>query len=678
MDRDRGRDLGDELDMPDLGQGDRAPRVLLVDDDPVNLLLTAAALRDRGFSVSEAEGGLAALRQLADWLPDVIVLDAMMPGIDGFETCRELRELPGFELMPVLMLTGLEDEGSIEQAFEAGATDFFVKSHQWTLLAARLHYLLRSARVQMELLRSQARLSRAQDLARMGSFEWRDGQGLVLEPEALRVLGRSHAGALSPVEVLHLVVPAQRRPMLARLREAVRQACMIDCDVAIRGERVLHVEAEPQFDEQGRLAGYGGILQDVTERRQAEDKIRVLANFDSLTQLPNRHQLIWRAGKALESAQRLGHTFALLLIDLDRFKTINDTLGHARGDDLLVEIGRRLRSCVHHCDQILDPGIDSATLRSHRALEAVGRLGGDEFVALLPEVADEAQAVAVADAMLQALREPVVLAGREYFVTASIGVGLYPRDGVSVVDLLRNADMAMYAAKADGRNARHVFHPDLVGRGREKLEIETALHKALERGELVLHYQPQVDVIDGRVRAVEALMRWRRDGGGLVQPADFIPVAEETGLIVPMSEWAIGEAARQIAAWRDHHGIELVVAVNLNNDNFGRAAVIRHNAGEFVAEKDVAPLGRADLEHQARETKLGITGVMVEAFNIIQDRISRARLAGDPPDLSLHPKLSDIGLSEFHRAGESIDRGYLEAKTRIAEIKRMQEIVMAR
>ena len=610
MDRDRGRgrDLGDELDMPDLGQGDRAPRVLLVDDDPVNLLLTAAALRDRGFSVSEAEGGLAALRQLADWLPDVIVLDAMMPGIDGFETCRELRELPGFELMPVLMLTGLEDEGSIEQAFEAGATDFFVKSHQWTLLAARLHYLLRSARVQMELLRSQARLSRAQDLARMGSFEWRDGQGLVLEPEALRVLGRSHAGALSPVEVLHLVVPAQRRPMLARLREAVRQACMIDCDVAIRGERVLHVEAEPQFDEQGRLAGYGGILQDVTERRQAEDKIRVLANFDSLTQLPNRHQLIWRAGKALESAQRLGHTFALLLIDLDRFKTINDTLGHARGDDLLVEIGRRLRSCVHHCDQILDPGIDSATLRSHRALEAVGRLGGDEFVALLPEVADEAQAVAVADAMLQALREPVVLAGREYFVTASIGVGLYPRDGVSVVALLRNADMAMYAAKADGRNARHVFHPDLVGRGREKLEIETALHKALERGELVLHYQPQVDVIDGRVRAVEALMRWRRDGGGLVQPADFIPVAEETGLIVPMSEWAIGEAARQIAAWRDHHGIELVVAVNLPSRAFERFDLV-----EQVREAAQS----AGLPARAPQLEITETGLMRNLDQVI-------------------------------------------------------------
>lgn len=137
MDRDRGRDLGDELDMPDLGQGDRAPRVLLVDDDPVNLLLTAAALRDRGFSVSEAEGGLAALRQLADWLPDVIVLDAMMPGIDGFETCRELRELPGFELMPVLMLTGLEDEGSIEQAFEPG--DVFVFGSESRGLPPELH-----------------------------------------------------------------------------------------------------------------------------------------------------------------------------------------------------------------------------------------------------------------------------------------------------------------------------------------------------------------------------------------------------------------------------------------------------------------------------------------------------------------------------------------------------------
>ena len=273
-----------------------------------------------------------------------------------------------------------------------------------------------------------------------------------------------------------------------------------------------------------------------------------------------------------------------------------------------MEIGRRLRSCVHHCDQILDPGIDSATLRSHRALEAVGRLGGDEFVALLPEVADEAQAVAVADAMLQALREPVVLAGREYFVTASIGVGLYPRDGVSVVDLLRNADMAMYAAKADGRNARHVFHPDLVGRGREKLEIETALHKALERGELVLHYQPQVDVIDGRVRAVEALMRWRRDGGGLVQPADFIPVAEETGLIVPMSEWAIGEAARQIAAWRDHHGIELVVAVNLPSRAFERFDLV-----EQVREAAQS----AGLPARALQLEITETGLMRNLDQVI-------------------------------------------------------------
>ncbi|MFM2342615.1 MAG: hypothetical protein RLZZ592_2268 [Pseudomonadota bacterium] len=553
---------------------ERQPRVLLVDDDPVNLLLTGAALRERGFTVVEAEGGLAALQQLADWLPDVIVLDAMMPGLDGFEICRELRDLPGFELLPVLMLTGLEDEDSIERAFEVGATDFFIKSSQWALLAARLHYLLRAARVQTALRRSQSRLSRAQDLARMGSFEWQGDQGLVLEPEALRVLGRGPGVPLSLGEAVFLIAPVQRRLMIARVRDALRQGCVVDCDVAIRGDRVLHIEAEPQFDEQGRLVGYGGILQDVTDRRLAEDKIRELANVDALTGLPNRRQLIWRAGRALEAAQRLGHACALLLIDLDRFKNINDTLGHARGDELLIEIGRRLRRCLNHCDQIADPGIDGAGLRSHRALEAVGRLGGDEFVALLPEVGEAGQALRVADAMLQTLREPVLLEGREYFVTASIGIGLYPHDGGSVVDLLRHADIAMYAAKAEGRNARQRFHPDLIGRSREKLETETALHKALERGELVLHYQPKIDAVDGRVRAVEALMRWRRDGAGLIQPSDFIPVAEETGLILPMSAWAIAEAARQVAAWRDHHGIALAVAVNLPSRSFERLDLV--------------------------------------------------------------------------------------------------------
>jgi diguanylate cyclase (GGDEF)-like protein len=555
----------------------RQPRILLVDDDEVNLLLTGVALRERGFTVREASGGRAALAMLADWSPDVLVLDAVMPGLDGFRTCAVLRDLPGFELLPVLMLTGLDDEVSIARAFDAGATDFFVKSHHWSLLAGRLRYLLRTADIQAELLRSRAKLARAQDLARMGSFDWRPGRGLLLEREALRVVGRGLGAPLSVAQMMRLLVPRARRAMAPMLRDVLRHSTVFDRDLTIclpdGRERILHVEAEPEFDDQGGLCGYTGILQDVTERRLIEDKIRHLANFDALTGLPNRRQLIWRAERALEQAQRLGHRCALLLIDLDRFKNINDTLGHGQGDELLCEISRRLRTCVHHCDQIADPCLDTAVLRSHRALEAVGRLGGDEFVALLPEVDSEFGAVLVGERILAAMREPVLLAGREYFVTASVGVGVFPRDGLSVVDLLRNADVAMYAAKAAGRNALQVYRPHLAGRGRERLELESALHKAVERNELVLHYQPKVHVGTSTVVAVEALMRWRRDGV-LVQPSEFIPLAEETGLIVPMSEWAIAEVARQIGLWRDVHGVELSVAVNLPSRAFERSDLV--------------------------------------------------------------------------------------------------------
>jgi diguanylate cyclase (GGDEF)-like protein len=591
----------------------RQPRILLVDDDEVNLLLTGAALRERGFTVYEATGGRAALHLLADWSPDVMVLDAVMPGMDGFRTCEALRDLPGFELMPVLMLTGLDDEASIERAFDAGATDFFVKSHHWSLLAGRLRYLLRTSHIQMELLRSRAKLARAQDLARMGSFDWRLGGGLHLEPEALRVIGHGPRAPLSVSEVMHLLVPGARRVMAPLLRDVVRHSTVLDSDMTLRlpdgRERIVHVEAEPEFDDQGDLCGYTGILQDVTERRLIEDKIRHLANFDALTGLPNRRQLIWRAERALEQARRMGHGLALLLIDLDRFKNINDTLGHGQGDELLVEISRRLRTCVHHCDQIADMSLDAAMLRSHRSLEAVGRLGGDEFVALLPEVDGEGSAVQVAQRVLEAMREPVVLGGREYFVTASVGVGLFPRDGVSVVDLLRNADVAMYAAKAAGRNALQVYRPHLAGQGRERLELESALHKAIERKELVLHYQPKVRVGSSTVVAVEALMRWRRDGV-LVQPGEFIPLAEETGLIVPMSEWAIGEVARQIGVWRDVHGVELSVAVNLPSRAFERSDLV--DLVRSAAE-------RHGLAPRALELEITETGLMQNLDRVIPD-----------------------------------------------------------
>ncbi len=588
------------------------PRVLLVDDDEVNLLLTAIALRERGFDITEASSGEEALRTVSGWTPDIIVLDAMMPELDGFETCSRLREMPGFESTPVLMLTGLDDEASINRAYQVGATDFFVKSTQWSLLAGRLRYLLRSSRTRIELERSKARLARAQDLARMGSFEWHRGAGgFVLATEALRVFGYGPSEPLDFIGVMRMVPREERQLFMRLLREVIAHNSVLVTDVPVTlvdgRQRVLHIEAEPEFNEHGNASGYTGVIQDVTDRRLAEDKIRQLANFDALTGLPNRRQLIWRAERAIEAARRSGHEVGLLLIDLDRFKVINDTLGHAAGDELLMEVGRRLRACVRHSDQVMEGLLESVGGRSHRTLEAVGRLGGDEFVALLPEVTDERDAERVAQRVLEALREPIFIAGQECFVTASVGIAIYPRDGTTTADLLRNSDVAMYAVKSQGRNASALYTPQLAGRGREKLELESALHKAIERNEIVLHYQPKIDVRAARMVGAEALMRWQRSDR-LVPPGDFIPLAEETGLIVPLSEWALREAARQAKVWQLNFGFSDAIAVNLPNRLFERSDLVEH------IHQCVSAYG---VPHRAIQLEITETGLMKDLQNVI-------------------------------------------------------------
>ena len=600
------------------------PRVLLVDDDEVNLMLTSIALREAGFDVVEAADGAAALRQLEESPPDLVVLDALMPGMDGFETCKALRAMPGYAQVPVLMLTGLDDDASITRAYRAGATDFFVKTTQWSLLAGRLRYMLRASRTRIELERSKSKLARAQDLARMGSFEWRRGEGvgqLWLSAEALRVFGRSPDGRLQVRSLLRMVAPAQRHGLLRMLSEVVAHNAVLATDISMTlvdgRQRVVHVEAEAEF-EHGHAVGYTGVFQDVTDRRVAEDRIRHLANYDVLTGLPNRRQLIWRTERALEHARQLGHNAALLLIDLDRFKNVNDTLGHAAGDELLMEVARRLRGCVRHTDQVMEGAIEAAGTRSHRTLEAIGRLGGDEFVALLPEVVDDQDAERVANRILEAMREPIFVAGQECFVTASVGIAMFPRDGLNIADLMRNSDVAMYSAKTAGRNAAAVYSPQLAGRGREKLELESHLHKAIERSELVLHYQPKVDVRAARMVGTEALMRWQH-GGVLVPPGDIIPLAEETGLIVPLSEWAVREAARQAKIWQQSFGFADSIAVNLPSRLFERSDLVEN------ISQSVAAYG---LPHNAILLEITENNLMRDLHNV---------------SLSLH-RLNEIGV----------------------------------
>ncbi|MBG6081675.1 putative bifunctional diguanylate cyclase/phosphodiesterase [Rubrivivax gelatinosus] len=540
------------------------PEVLLVDDDEVGLLTTAIALRERGFAIIEATRGDEALAILQEKKPDLVVLDAQMPGLDGFETCARIRAMPGFERLPIVMLTGLDDEASIKHAFDVHATDFYTKDKDralnWSLLARRLEYVLRAARTTVELDRSREKLARAQQLARMGSFEWRQGGGLALSREALEVLkvdGRPPA-----LRVLLRRIPrAQRLASLRLLRDRVAQRRPLDQDLTLDdGLLVVHVAGKAEEDEHKRFVGYDGFLQDITDRHRAQSQSRYHAAFDMLTELPNRREFIRRADLALEASRRHGlrHKVALLQIDLDRFKQVNDTLGHQIGDDVLREVATRLRGCIRYHAEIDDSALEAAGPRAHRDLETVGRVGGDEFVVLLPEITDPADAERVAQRIVLALREPLRLAGgHERLVTGSVGVAIFPEDGETVQELHRNADLAMYEAKKE-RDSSMVYGPGLLKRPM----LEAALPGAAERGELELHYQPQVDVASGRLVGVEALMRWRIDGR-LVMPGDFIPLAEESGDILEMSKWALREAAQQARRWQADFGFDGTIAVNL-------------------------------------------------------------------------------------------------------------------
>ncbi|HXY06165.1 MAG TPA: EAL domain-containing protein [Burkholderiaceae bacterium] len=576
--------------------------VLLVDGDPVWRMLAVAALRERGWRVLETGQAEEAVAIFARERPQVVVLDAALAVPDGFGTCQRLRQTPHGEHVPIVMLTGLDDEHSIARAYEAGANDFFVKTvGQWTLLSERLRYLLRAAHARRELLISQARLHQAQRIARVGSWEWDFRSGRIRVSDQCRALA-GLAGTQGDVPQLHAwsrVVPEDRGRIERLFREELNSGLLLTFEAGVVHPdgcaRTVRVEAEFERDDDGVAVAMHGILQDVTERRAAEEQIRRLANYDSLTGLPNRRHLRDEFGATIERARGRNAVLALLFVDVDRFKQINDTLGHEVGDQVLREIAWRLHSTIRETDtvarvsqQAASPGVRPPTEKdvAGRADSRVARLGGDEFTVLLSHVGGPEDVHGILHRLIDALRAPVDCFGHAVQVTASVGVALFPRDGDDVDSLLRKADLAMYAAKSKGGNSWRAYDESmnvaLSARGR----LEAALQQAVQRGELVLHYQPKIDTASGQVVGAEALLRWVRDGD-LVAPGGFLAVAEESGLIVPITEWAIAQVCWQISEWR-RRGLRLVpIAVNVSGRYFERgnlAAPVR----DLLARNGVA------------------------------------------------------------------------------------------
>jgi len=339
---------------------------------------------------------------------------------------------------------------------------------------------------------------------------------------------------------------------ILRLTETMHQVS-VSKDYSVRAEQGSN-------DEIGRLyGGFNDMLCEIEERNQLlserQEHLQQLAHFDVLTGLPNRGLYFDRLGQALRHAERDNHTVMVVFIDLDHFKDVNDSLGHRIGDLLIVDVAKRLKEKV-------------------RASDTVARLGGDEFTLFAQDIGSAADVETVAEHLVNLFREPFIIDGRDLYVTASIGITLFPQDGTTVDELLRNADLAMYQAKERGKNAFEFFTPDLNSQASHRLRLLNDLHHALERQEFQLVYQPRVAIASGLMTGMEALLRWQHPVEGRVMPGTFIPLAEETGLIVGITEWVIREVCRQQRAWQQE-GHQLVpVAVNLSAPLFKRQLVV--------------------------------------------------------------------------------------------------------
>jgi diguanylate cyclase (GGDEF)-like protein/PAS domain S-box-containing protein len=541
--------------------------VLIVDDDFSVRLLAREALEQAGFTVRDNDDGVGVLDQFEEEEPDIVLLDVMLPGVDGFTLCQQIRALPKGKNTPILMMTGLDDVASIQKAYRAGATDFITKPFNWLILAYRVRYMMRTSQLFLNLDKSQASLNYAQQIAGLGSWEWdinsdklqwSDAVYRMFHVDPIGFDGTYHA-------FLNSVHPLDKELVNAALETAIvkKKPYSVDHQIVLPNgdERHVHTEAEVMYDKNGRPVRLSGTVQDITERKHDEEHIRRLAFYDSLTGLPNRVLFKENLEHALAHAERKKRRVATLFLDLDRFKWINDTMGHSVGDKLLVEFAARLNGSVRKNDCVTRSNLNEPYY-------SIARLGGDEFTIILDDINLAQDAAVVARRIIAEVARPFLLEGQEICLTVSIGISIYPDDGCDIVTLIKNADTAMYHAKDLGKNNFQFYTSAMTENACELLRLENQLRRALERDEFTLYYQPQVDVATGRVACLEALLRWHNPELGQVPPDSFIPLAEETGLILEIDAWVMMQACLQLKEW-EALGLGWVrVAVNVSGQNF--------------------------------------------------------------------------------------------------------------
>jgi diguanylate cyclase (GGDEF)-like protein/PAS domain S-box-containing protein len=532
--------------------------ILLIQDDPTDTNAVRSALNG-SFQVEWVRSCSAGLERLAQERKQrtvgigAVLVDLFLPDCHGIETFDQLFHAAPH--IPILVLSAAQDEEVAKLAVQHGAQDYLLKNHldRYLLSKALVSMIERAAITEAlfnEKERAQVTLNSIGD-AVMSTDVWAQVTYLNIIAEVLTGWSRAEAAGRPVAEVFRIIDATTREaapnPIALAIRENKTVALTPNCVLVRRDgvEAAIEDSTAPIHDRRGQVTGAVMVFHDVSTTRALSSKMIHLAQHDSLTDLPNRILFSDRLTDAIAAAHRYRRKLAVLFLDLDRFKHVNDSLGHVIADRVLQSVASRLHACV-------------------RASDTVSRQGGDEFVILLSEVARAQDAAISAEKILLAVRTLHRIDEHDLHLTASIGIVTYPDDGTDAETLMKNADFAMYHAKDSGRNNYQFFKADVNLRAVERQFLEVDLRLALENREFELHYQPKVSLETGAITAVEALIRWRHPQRGLVPPAQFIPVAEACGVIVPIGRWVLREACRQSRAWRDAGLPPVRIAVNVS------------------------------------------------------------------------------------------------------------------
>lgn len=588
----------------------RPIRILAVDDEPLILeslsrLIAAQNRPDQRFEVTTANGGQEALAAVARVQFDLILLDLNMPDMNGADVLGYL-EARGVAT-PVIVISGENGIDSAVGALRGGAADFIRKPYKAEELLKRIENNLAKRQLETENAQIQQRLQQSEEWHRFlinnspdfiytldndGCFTYvnervesllgyprdeligRHYSELVYEEDLFRaehVLNerRTDARASRNVELRLKCNPGNNRPraMNGRYRTV---------EVTATG---MYEKPDNRFET--RFMGTYGVVKDISDRKQAEETVHYQTYHDLLTGLPNRAKFRDHLGRALAQAKRRNHGLSIMLLDLDNFKIINDSLGHGVGDELLIHMATRLRQCLGGED-------------------VLARLGGDEFAVLFPQIAAREEMTVIGHKLINALSAPLRIKGHDLFVSASIGITTAPEDGELADTLIRQTEIAMYQAKSQGRSRLQHWQPSMQGAFDGRIQMEADLRNALANDEFVLFYQPQIDAQSGQINGFEALLRWWHPAHGLLSPGAFIPLAEETGVIIPMGEWVLRQAAAQQAEWRSNGLPPVRVAVNISSRQMETADFV----GSVVRALEAQRLEPSAIELEITESML--------------------------------------------------------------------------